>query len=117
MELVAEPGRTKLTGLDANSVRMAFEGSESRQKLGNGPSKGRLEIPKPFLTSARNTYLDLYIDRTMWSAGDCAAAQWTLGVEHSDKKQDAMPLILCTRTRPTGTLQIPGAEDPLRKPV
>lgn len=40
IELVAEPGRTKLTGLDVDSVHMAFEESEGRRKLGKCAFRG-----------------------------------------------------------------------------
>lgn len=52
IELVAEPGSTKLTGLEVDSVHMAFDGSEGRQGLGNGPSERQSVTLKHFSTAA-----------------------------------------------------------------
>ena len=101
IELVAEPGRTKLTGLEVDSVHMAFEESEGRRKLGNRAFRGTVRDVQIFLNMcSRHVPLlsYIYIGGKMRSGGDCGAAQWASEVGQSESTQDAMPphLTLCT---------------------
>lgn len=102
IELVAEPGRTKLTGSEVELVHMSFEGNEGRQRLGSGPFRRLSEMLNCSLNSAQDTYLVLSIymetERSRFRR-DCAAGRWALGTGRSSVRQDAMTLNLCTLTR------------------
>ena len=65
IELVAEPGRTKSTGLEVDLVHMALEGCEGRRGSATGSCRERSETLKTsYSTTARDTYLCyFYIDR------------------------------------------------------
>ncbi len=108
IELVAEPGRTKLTGLDVDSVHMLFEGTDVRNSAINLPRHGQRRSQPPSMI-VRKTYLwVLYIYRKLWFVETMQLLHWALRVGQSDQKQDAMPLVpLCTLARPRGTLTVP----------
>lgn len=61
IELVAEPGRTKLTGLEVESVHISSGRNEGRQRLGSGPSRRMSEMLNGSLKSVQDTDLFIYI--------------------------------------------------------
>lgn len=62
IELVAEPGRTKLTGLEVGSVHMAFEGNEGRQGGRQWAFRGTVRDAQTLLNNcSRHVPLFLYI--------------------------------------------------------
>lgn len=93
IELVAEPGRTKLTGLEVGSVHMAFEGNEGRQG-------GR-----------QWAFVLIYIYGKMWSAEikQLLNGLWELGKATRNNMRCPSSYVP-TRTR----LPVP---TPLKKPV
>lgn len=62
IELVAEPGRTKLTGLEMDPVHMALEGREDRHRRGKWVFQGTIRDAQTLFSSCtRHVPLFIYI--------------------------------------------------------